>query len=113
MLNVKCEEQLEKARKFADSWGAEWRAQLEDRLEYLDTYAEHGNRGRSRCDLYSDFAPHSFYFCLHVRDDKSGEYKMWFNGGLILHADHDRGGDGGLPTFSVNIGGRYGWAIHT
>ena len=38
---------------------------------------------------------------------------FWFNGGLIFHGPHDNGGDGGAPTFSVNLGVGYGWAMHT
>lgn len=113
MLDIKCEEHLQRARTFADAQGAEWREQLEERLEYLGTYAEHGNVGRTKCELYSDHAPYSFYFVMYLRDAETGEYTQWFNGGLILHGLHDRGGDGCFPTFSVNIGGEHGWSIHT
>ena len=41
---------------------------------------------------------------------------MWctaYNGGLIYHGPHDRGGDGSAPTFSVNLNPHDGWSIHT
>ena len=40
-------------------------------------------------------------------------YKFMGNGGIIFHGTHDRGGDGGAPTFSVNLTPTVGWAIHT
>jgi hypothetical protein len=115
MLNVNetCKDRLDEVRAFADSLGDDWRKQFEERLEYLGTYAEHGEDGKTRCDLYTDFAPHSFYFVMHLRDKSTCEYKEWFNGGLIFHGPHDNGGDGGLPTLSVNVDGSYGWSVHT
>ncbi len=114
MLNVAehCQDKLEATRAFADSCGPEWRKQFEARLSFLDTYAEHGDRGKTRCQLYTDFAPYSFYFVMERRA-ADGEYSRWFEGGLIFHGPHDNGGDGGAPTFSVNIGNGYGWSIHT
>ncbi len=87
--------------------------QLKDRLRYLDTYAEHDERGRTQCRLWSDSSPHSFYFVMNVRDQDTGEYRRWFNGGLIFHGAHDRGGDGGAPTFSVSLTPASGWSVHT
>ena len=86
--------------------------QLKDQLRYLDTYAEHGDRGRTQCRLWSDFAPHSFYFVMKLKNG-TGEYVRWFNGGLIFHGAHDRGGDGGAPTFSVSLTPASGWRVHT
>ena len=34
-------------------------------------------------------------------------------GGLIYHGPQDRGGDGGMPTYSVSIEPTVGWSIHT
>ena len=53
-------------------------------------------------ELSPDFAPLSFLFHDH------GIF-----GGIIFHGAHDRGGDGGAPTFSVNLAPCNGWSIHT
>lgn len=60
-------------------------------------------------NLFTDFAPHSFYF---VRVDKETQ-KMISNGGIIFHGKHDNGGDGSAPTFSVSLTPCNGWQIHT
>lgn len=54
-----------------------------------------------------DFAEKSFTWAI-VKD---GKVKM--NGGMILHGAHDNGGDGGAPTFSVNLSPTTGWQLHT
>ena len=87
--------------------------QLEEHLMHLDTYAEHGNRGKTRCSLFKDFAPYSFRFFV-LKKDENDNYKFWFNGGLIYHGPHDNGGDGSFPTLSVNLSSqKHGWSIHT
>lgn len=62
---------------------------------------------RASLTLFPDFAPYSFYWTLQ-RDGK-----QVYNGGVIFHGAHDRGGDGGAPTFSVCLTATDGWAIHT
>ena len=57
--------------------------------------------------IYVDFAPRSFTFVKKIQGKFAG------NGGIIWHGSHDRGGDGGAPTFSVNLEPTYGWQIHT
>ena len=57
---------------------------------------------RNDMTLDDDFAPLSFTF-----------HGQGLYGGIIFHGVHDRGGDGGAPTFSVNLGPVDGWAIHT
>lgn len=120
MLVVKCEEYLAKVREFAKSVGL--LDQLERQLEYLGTYACHEENGSdyTRCELYSDFAPHSFSFCMFVKDktkregkqyDKDG-YTFWFSGGCIYNGPSCPG-DGSFPTLSVSIEKRHGWGIHT
>lgn len=52
--------------------------------------------------LYKDFAPLSFGFSVGG-----------FCGGLIFHGAHDGGGNGGAPTFSVNLSPVDGWALHS
>lgn len=81
--------------------------QLNDRLEYLQDYSDQV----TRCKLYKDSAPYSFAFTMEKKN--GDDWKVWFYGGLIYHGSHDNGGDGGAPTFSVNINPMDGWAIHT
>lgn len=52
---------------------------------------------------------------LHVVgvEHKNQKESFWFNGGLTFHGKHDNGGDGGAPTFSVNLSPSDGWEIHT
>jgi len=87
----------------------EGRFALDTMIEYLGSYAEH--RG-TRCVLYKDWAPLSFAFSMEVADGEGG-FKPWFNGGLIFHGDHDGGGNGGAPTFSVCLSPCDGWTVHT
>lgn len=54
--------------------------------------------------LGKDFAPLSFNFSLKESS---------FHGGLIFHGAHDGGGNGGAPTYSVNLEPVDGWSIHT
>lgn len=85
---------------------------LREKLDYLGSYADHENTGLTKCLLYKDWAPYSFEFVM-LRRDSNGEYKRWFNGGLIFHGNHDGGGNGGAPTFSVCLTPTDGWSIHT
>jgi hypothetical protein len=86
--------------------------QLKQKLDYLETYAEHGEVGKTRCILFRDFAPFSFEFQMQLRQP-DGSYKRWFNGGLIYHGAHDGHGSGGAPTFAVTLTPTTGWSIHT
>ena len=110
MLKVENQKHLDDVVAFADRVGL--REQLEDKLRYLDQYAEHGDRGKTRCRLFSDHAPQSFGFVLEMRGD-DGEYAPWFVGGLIFHGPHDNGGDGSHPTLAVCVTPTLGWQIHT
>ena len=92
---------------------------LQKQLDYLGSYACHAEGGdeevdleQTRCLLFKDFAPLSFFFRMEKRQS-DGTYKHWFVGGLIYHGPHDNGGDGGAPTFSVNVNPEYGWTVHT
>lgn len=102
-----CEEHLAAARAFADKIGL--REQLEGCLERLagPTFGR-----ESQVRLFKDFAPYSFEFVKLVRSE-SGGWDYAYNGGLIYHGPHDNGGDGGGPTFSVNLTPHSGWSIHT
>lgn len=85
--------------------------QLWEQLEYLRNYSDR----KTRCKLWKDFAPYSFYFVMETLEDNGAGpvWERWFNGGLIFHGPHDRGGDGGAPTFSVNLTPHLGWSVHT
>ena len=104
----KVEKQLAITRRFADQHGL--REQLEEQLRYLDTYGEDDDRGRVRCTLYPDFAPHSFGFRLERRQE-DGSYVHWMSGGLIFHGSG--GGSGGAPEYSVSLVPQIGWSVHT
>ena len=101
MLVVKCEEHLSKVKAFAEQRGLV--KQLQDKLDYLDTYA---GREATECFLYQDFAPYSFEFVMMKGNER------WFNGGCIYFGAGDNGV--GEPQFSVRIGdSSEGWSIHT
>ena len=111
MLNTeRCEDYLAEVKAFAEANGLT--DKLEKQLNYLDTYADHDNNGRTKCDLFKDFAPQSFAFNMMKRS-KDGEYKFWFNGGVIFYAPNDSGV--GCPQLSVRIGdtSEADWSINT
>lgn len=105
-LVINCKEHFEKVKTFAERVGM--LEQFEEKLDYLSNY----RGGECECHLGWDFAPQSFSFTMH-RPDKEGVMVPWFNGGLIFHGDHDNGGDGSAPTFSVNLSPASGWQVHT
>ena len=87
-----------------------WRWAEQHDLLWLDSGHGFGNTLR-RMSLHSpwkytivgiDFAPHSFNFTM------CGMY-----GGMIYHGPHDGGGDGGAPTYSMNLSPIAGWSLHT
>ena len=80
---------------------------LDDCLNRLKTAEE--NLGVETF-VSTDFAPLSFYF---VRKDKDGNFRG--NGGIIFHGNHDKGGNGSAPTFSVSLDNstEERWEIHT
>jgi len=81
-----CEEFIEVNPEYRENWKHVWETLTRLRIT----------------ELWLDFAPLSFTW--------KGSGMV---GGLIFHGPHDRGGDGGEPTFSVNLSGAYGWSIHT
>lgn len=112
-----CQERFDEVEAFAKKEGRH--EQFMGRLEQLcfgDVDQEDLTRWGKPVDdvrvrLLSDFAPQSFEF---YRDYLDGEeWKIYTHGGLIFHGEHDNGGDGGAPTFSVNVRAQDGWAIHT
>jgi hypothetical protein len=66
-----------------------------------------------RVRLFADFAPQSFEFYREVKKEGGEDWLTCTHGGLIFHGSHDNGGDGGAPTFSVNLTPQDGWSIHT
>ena len=79
---------------------------------YLDTdfWKQFQNE---RLRVMYDFAPLSFYFEKEWYDKRTYSWLRDYNGGIIFHGDHDGGGNGGAPTFSVNLTPCDGWATHT
>ena len=77
---------------------------FKENLERLAGFA----RGGSMVRLGLDFSDLSFGFAV-IRPDGS----CWIVGGLLYHGAHDRGGDGGAPTYAVNLQPVEGWTIHT
>jgi Domain of unknown function (DUF4120) len=102
-LIVKCPEHLAVVREFADRTGQ--RAQFEEKLEDLTKWV---SADGYTVNLYTDFAPYSFYW-----EEIAPNGKRSMNGGLIYHGQHDGGGNGSGPTFSVNLEPSNGWRIHT
>lgn len=84
-------------------------------LRWLNSYCSHENivRPMTRVTLFLDFAPYSFSIVWERRNRETGKWEYWFNGGLIYHGPHDNGGDGGMPTLSVNLTPYHGWSVHT
>ena len=102
-LIVKCPpEYLEEVRQFADRTNQ--RQQFESRLSDLAAYLPDG----WTVELYTDFAPYSFFWTEFSPTGQRG-----LIGGLIFHGQHDGGGNGSAPTFSVNLTPSNGWSIHT
>lgn len=110
MLNIIDSDYFNEVKEFAEKVGKE--ENLKEKLDYLSTFADHNNEGLTRCDLYKDFAPYSFYFVIN-RKDKDGEFQGWINGGLIFHSSHDGFGSGAAPTLAVTLNPTDGWSIHT
>jgi len=67
----------------------------------------------TRLRVMLDFAPLSFYFEKEWYDKTTDTWRRDYNGGIIFHGCHDGGGNGGAPTFSVNLIPVDGWATHT
>lgn len=63
--------------------------------------------------VMTDFAPLSFYFEMRYFNRRSQKIERDYNGGIIFHGNHDGGGNGGPPTYSVNLTPGDGWSTHT
>jgi hypothetical protein len=85
-------------------------------LIYLDTYAKPDDspyKSKTRCTLFPDSAPLSFTFRMDKRNNKTGEYNYWFNGGLI-YSGPDCPADGSFPSLSVDVNpsDKPTWRVH-
>lgn len=109
MMVVHCEQELAEARAFADQVGA--RRELEVQLEYLSTYAGSENV----CDLYRDFAPHSFRFVVQTPEREGETRRVVLKGGLLYYGPGE--GGVGLPQLSVSMSStdakKHRWEVHT
>jgi len=90
-------EHWKKAAAFAEATG-----QAESLKKALDSLRRIAQNMKQPCRLGWDFAPYSFSFSIGC-----------LQGGVIYHGPHDNGGDGGAPTYSVNLSPEQGWQIHT
>lgn len=110
MLEIKCEEHLNKVKEFAERTNQT--ESLQQQLEYLGTYACHKNPDDTKCELYQDFSPWSFYFVM-MKKQIDGSYARWFNGGCLYYGPGENGV--GFPQLSVRLGdcSKSGWSIHT
>jgi hypothetical protein len=89
--------------------------ELNNQLLYLHLYGcDWDDPGQIRVSLAKDFAPMSFSV-VWERRQSDGSYKYMLNGGLVFHGPHDNGGDGGMPTLSVEINPNVKphWSVHT
>ena len=79
--------------------------------EFVSTFSRFKAQSKRGFDifLYPDFAPLSLYFERKKNNVFDG------NGGFIFHGQHDGGGNGGAPTFSVELNPdtKSHWSIHT
>ena len=113
-----CQDHARKVFETAKTMGL-W-SQLREALYYLHTYANRegctydkwNRRGNTRCDLYPDFAPHSFAVTM-TRQDPDGTWRPWWNGGLIYQGP-EAPADGSFPSLTVSLNPKdVGWFLHT
>jgi hypothetical protein len=91
------------------------RPDLAENLKFQ--FSRHGyyfeNHPEIEMRVMKDFAPLSFYFEMLYYNPQSQKIERDYNGGIIFHGKHDGGGNGGAPTFSVNLTPVDGWSTHT
>lgn len=104
MIEFKDPEHLLEVLKFAAEHDCS--DKLAARLDYLATYGT----GTNTCELYRDWAPHSFAILMKRPDGST-----WFNGGLI-YSGPGQPLDGSAPALTVGIdidSSVHGWSVHT
>ena len=112
MLIIENQEHFDSVRDFAGSVGAG--AELQRHLDFLASFG--GDAARVRCRLYSDFAPHSFFWRMEY--SSADGWKTGLVGGLI-YSGPCAPSDGSAPSFSVSLnpdaaaGRKHMWSIHT
>ena len=112
MLIIEKEEHFDRVRDFAHSVGAD--AELQNRLDFLASFG--GDAAKERCRLYSDSAPHSFFWRIEYSSPEG--WKTGLVGGLI-YSGPGAPSDGSAPSFSVSLnpdaaaGRKHMWSIHT
>jgi len=112
MLIIENQEHFDSVRDFAGSVGAG--AELQRHLDFLASFG--GDAAKVRCRLYSDFAPHSFFW--RIEYSSADGWKTGLVGGLI-YSGPGAPSDGSAPSFSVSLnpdaaaGRKHMWSIHT
>ena len=112
VIAEQAQEFLDATKAFAESVGEA--DAFQSKLDYLDTYACHGDALVTKTHLYKDFAPFSFGFSITKRQ-KDGTYSHWFEGGLIYRGP-GQPGDGSGPSFNVQVAPSekvHSWSINT
>ena len=108
-----CKEYFDSVEGFAKQVGA--KQKLQESLDYLGGYACHDTSEDTKVILFKDFAPNSFAFTMYKKQS-DGEYKYWFNGGLI-YSGPGQPLDGSFPALTVSIdpnnGKAHDWSVHT
>ncbi|HUW09537.1 MAG TPA: DUF4120 family protein [Anaerolineae bacterium] len=100
------QEHFDKVAAFAVEAG-----KAESLQESLDQLQRIADNFSAKIHIGYDFAPYSLSFSI---DKGEGEDRRTvLNGGVIFHGSHDGGGNGGAPTYSVNLNPVDGWSIHT
>ena len=96
-MKIKCQEHYDKVVHYAKEIGDK---SLNDCLERLKKWEENPNC-KCEIELYSDFAPHSFFFRQRLENGAVG-----IVGGLLYHGIPDQ-------SYAVIIEPFQGWSIHT
>ena len=100
---------LQTVKDFADRTGQ--RAQLDEKLAYLEGMTRNREAGQDDLYIHSDFSPMSFYFEIYPAGSKRDNTKRLWNGGLIYHGQLENGTR--PETFSVELTQSNSWSIHT
>lgn len=77
--------------------------------ECIDSLKRVDENHGTETEIFTDFAPRSFYFVRKMQGQFRG------NGGIIFHGRHDGFGSGQAPSFSVSLDNSpvSRWEIHT
>lgn len=110
-------EHMQAVKDFADRTNQ--RAQLDEKIAYLETICNADHHEQWTLLIYSDFAPMSFYFQIYPTASLINGEQIphdWqqhriMNGGIIYHGkleDNTR-----AETFAVELSPSNSWSIHT